>query len=113
MTIAAQGKRLTERVMVMANCKDCLLHSMCYLTHAPSSIACCEFVDKNKYVRVVRCKDCKYFREYTKDYKSNTEKADGDCYFRVMYSIDEQFGAVQGSDFCSYGVRKDGADNDL
>ncbi len=59
-------------------------------------------------VEVVRCKDCKFFREYNKEHKSNVEKADGDCYFRVMYSLDEQFGAVQYHDYCSLGAKMDG-----
>jgi len=42
----------------MVTCKECLHHSMCYLTHSPNSVACCEFMDKNKYVEVVRCQNC-------------------------------------------------------
>jgi hypothetical protein len=59
-------------------------------------------------VEVVRCKDCRYFREYTKDYKQKVEKADGACYFRVMYSVEEQYGAVQCHDYCSLGAKMDG-----
>lgn len=59
---------------------------------------------------VVRCKDCKGFMEYTRDYArlfSATEGADGDCYIRVMNSDDKQFCACKYDDFCSYGERKE------
>lgn len=59
-------------------------------------------------VEVVRCKDCKHFREYTNEYKRNVENADGDCYIRVMYSDYYQFDAVQYHDFCSMGAKMDG-----
>ena len=62
-------------------------------------------------VPVVRCKDCKRFMEYTRDYARlfpTAEGADGDCYIRVMNSDDKQFCACKYDDFCSYGERKDG-----
>lgn len=52
---------------------------------------------------VVRCKDCKYFMEYTDEYK--VESADGDCYLRVVNSTSPQFNAVKYDEFCSYGKR--------
>ena len=55
-------------------------------------------------VEVVRCKNCKRFMEYTEECK--VDGADGDCYYRVMYSEDEQFRAVMKDDFCSYGERR-------
>lgn len=58
-------------------------------------------------VEVVRCKDCKYFWEYNKVSEGNVEGADGDCYFRLMCSVDEQFNAVRYCDFCSQGERKE------
>lgn len=58
-------------------------------------------------VEVVRCKECKYFREYTNEYKRNVENADGDCYLRVMYSDDYQFDAVKYCDYCSMGAKMD------
>lgn len=54
-------------------------------------------------VEVVRCKDCKYFMEYTDEYK--VENADGDCYLRVVNSTNPQFNAVKYDEFCSYGKR--------
>ena len=35
------------------------------------------------------------------------ESADGDCYLRLINSVDKQFQAVCCNDFCSYGKRKD------
>ena len=58
-------------------------------------------------VPVVRCKDCKQFMEYTKEYKRCVEGADGDCRIRVFHSGEKQFIACKYSDFCSYGERKD------
>jgi hypothetical protein len=59
---------------------------------------------------VVRCRDCKYFMEYTKEYAQNADGADGDCYIRVMNSCNEQFRSCNYDDFCSYGERKEGAE---
>lgn len=58
-------------------------------------------------VEVVRCKDCKQFMEYTKEYKRCVEGADGDCRIRLFHSCDKQFIACKYSDFCSYGERKE------
>lgn len=59
---------------------------------------------------VVRCRDCKYFMEYTMEYAQNAYGADGDCYIRVMNSCNEQFRSCNYDDFCSCGERKDGAE---
>ena len=59
---------------------------------------------------VVRCRDCKYFMEYTREYAQNADGADGDCYIRVMNSCNEQFRSCNYDDFCSYGERKEGAE---
>lgn len=56
---------------------------------------------------VVRCKDCKHFMEYSEEYQRKVEGADGDCYLRVMCSIDKQFQTVCCDDFCSYGERRE------
>lgn len=61
-------------------------------------------------VPVVRCRDCKYFMEYTREYAQNADGADGDCYIRVMNSCNEQFRSCNYDDFCSYGERKEGAE---
>lgn len=56
-------------------------------------------------VQVVRCKDCKNFMEYKATYRPDVEKANGDCYIRVVRSDDRQFWAVQYDDFCSLGQK--------
>lgn len=61
-------------------------------------------------VEVVRCKDCKHFMEYTKQYKRCVEGADGDCRIRLFHSCEKQFIACKYSDFCSYGERKERSD---
>ena len=45
-------------------------------------------------VEVVRCKDCKHFMEYSEEYHGKVESADGDCYLRLINSVDKQFQAV-------------------
>ena len=57
-------------------------------------------------VPVVRCRDCKQFMEYTKEYKRCVEGADGDCRIRLFHSCEKQFIACKYNDFCSYGERK-------
>jgi hypothetical protein len=59
-------------------------------------------------VQVVRCKDCKYFMEYAKDYKAlRVEGANGDCRLKLFYSEDMQFISCEYNDFCSYGERRE------
>lgn len=58
-------------------------------------------------VEVVRCKNCKQFMGYTKEYKQCVEGADGDCRIRLLHSGEKQFIACKYSDFCSYGERKE------
>jgi hypothetical protein len=64
--------------------------------------------NKPDFVEVVRCKDCKRFIEYTDDYKKKVEGVQGDCYWRVVNSVNPQYNAVKYDDFCSYGERKSG-----
>ena len=77
----------------MAKCGDCLLRSMCFITNAPTSVGCREFIDKNRYVEVVRCKDCKH-------------REDGLC---PMESVEQYpWFATKSDGFCSYGERREG-----
>ena len=77
----------------MANCKDCVHNDMCYITHIDISVACSEFLDKNKYAEVVRCQDCKHFIQ-----------EEHGCNHFGYYSHTPWVDEV---DFCSYGERKD------
>ena len=74
----------------MANCKDCL--HQCYMEATEE--ACNFFVDKTKYVEVVRCKDCKFFIHPT--------ATDGLCELDGNHRI-----IWLNDDFCAYGERKD------
>ena len=67
----------------MAKCLDCI--HQCYTE--PTEEACNFFIDKNKYVEVVRCKDCKHFMSDI-------------CYFDMGLHF------CRGDDFCSYGEPK-------
>lgn len=55
----------------------------------------------------VFCKDCKWFMEYTEEYKQTVEKADGDCYHRILNSENSQFCGRCYGDYCSDGKRRD------
>ena len=81
-----------------------LLNKSFYPAIVKSSIESAPAVDA---VEVVRCKDCKHFMEYAKEYKRCVEGADGDCRIRLFHSCDKQFIACKYSDFCSYGGRKE------
>lgn len=78
-------------------CKKCLYRANCQFLakHKGAEVeGCTAFKDAADFVEVVRCKDCEY-----RSYK------DGKYYecprhFTTIY--------VKGSDFCSYGERKDG-----
>jgi len=58
-------------------------------------------------VEVVRCRECKHFREYSEEYKATVENADGDCAIRKWHSDDGQFCAVTKDDYCSLGERRE------
>lgn len=63
-------------------------------------------------VPVVRCRDCKKFMSYDDGFariRQHVEGADGGCWIKAMQSKDDQYNAVKLDDFCSWGVRKDGA----
>ena len=100
----------------MATCKDCIHFEVCkdYLiecaVHGESermNVPCDKFKNKADFVEVVRCKDCKRFMEYA-DGVQSVEGANGDCFIRMMYSLEKQFYSVKYDDFCSYGERKEG-----
>ena len=79
----------------MSECKDCLSHPMCYLCHSPNSTTCGQFLDKNKYVEVVRCKDCMYWEKRLVNSKG--------------FAICSASGMdITENDFCSYGERREG-----
>ena len=97
----------------MSKCEDCIHSIVCFKRSMKESLElqefeldCHRFVGKD-VVEVVRCKDCKFFMEYATLHKATVEKGDGDCHIRLMNSENRQFCAVEKSDFCSYGERKD------
>lgn len=56
-------------------------------------------------VPVVRCRDCKYYKEFRTKRNNQIMRL---CYRMGKYDM-EYF--VNPNDFCSYGDRKEGADN--
>ena len=61
-------------------------------------------------VPVVRCRECKHFRHYGKTslFINGKNIKAGWCQRRISY--DEEY-RMTADDFCSYGERKEGADN--
>ena len=62
-------------------------------------------------VPVVRCRECKHFRHYGKTslFINGKNIKAGWCQRRISY--DEEY-RMTADDFCSYGERKEGADNE-
>lgn len=87
-------------------CKNCLHFDHCIsIPNYPVSnntIACNDWLNKDKYVSVVRCRDCKHCMLWN----NATEKGIGDCRIRIMNSDCVDFVAVRDNDFCSYGERR-------
>ena len=112
-----KGKKMADcewckdEICVNADCPMC-----CDYCPVPDIDGVCRFEEREgkeiesepeiDAVPVVRCKDCKYFMEYTEKYKRCVEGADGDCRIRLFHSCDKQFIACKYSNFCSYGERK-------
>ena len=78
----------------MANCEDCL--HQCYMEATEE--ACNFFVDKTKYVEVVRCKDCK--NAVNHPFMADSQK--------VVCTKSVNFRAVESGHYCSYGERREG-----
>ena len=61
-------------------------------------------------VEVVRCKECKYFLQYSEKYKQEVECADGDCFIKCLHSEEVQYCSCKNDDYCSFGERRDSND---
>lgn len=56
-------------------------------------------------VEVVRCRDCEYFMQYTKEYAEEAF-GDGDCRIATISGAEDQYCFRFGHDYCSYGERR-------
>ena len=79
----------------MATCKECIHFDFCEPYTAPDESypeanGCRVFKNKDEFVQVVRCKDCK-----------NYTPVEGGLSLCTLHNI-----AVSGKDFCSYGKRR-------
>lgn len=84
----------------MATCKDCVRCNGCTsewhkLSKVEIEHLCCNFKNKADFVEVVRCKDCKYYRQ-------NEYSPDED----MMCMCWCDWLPTDPDDFCSYGERK-------
>ena len=76
----------------MAKCKECVHNEVCPVPHLKDTSVCKQFKDRAKYVEVVRCGNCKHFREpfcVRRDDETHRERIN-------MLTVD----------FCSYGKEK-------
>lgn len=84
----------------MAKCTDCVHHELCYMVEhygrdLETDMACKRFMDKDGFAKVVKCKDCTY-------YKANN----GICSNPLCTT--SFFGCpVKEEHYCSYGKRKE------
>lgn len=93
-------------------CKDCFHYQVCgsfgfVLDPLHGGVTCCDFKTKADVVEVVRCKDCTFSREmdkYEKQLYFDT------CVGCTKHSESYHSLIMDGDDFCSYGERKEGAE---
>lgn len=87
-------------------CKDCVHYEVCL----PNSQAfgfkmktCSKFKSKADFVKIpCKCKECEHFNNYNPDRTYCEEHSDG-WGDNIVY--------VDKNDYCSFGIRKEGADN--
>ena len=87
----------------MARCGDCLYYPTCknYVDENesfPEVGGCKAFKDKADFVEVIRCKDCKCYKEYL-HHSTKEPTGWGKC-TKIEMDID-----LAANDFCSYGER--------
>ena len=97
----------------MSICKDCFHSYVCeqFNEHRECDNTKCyffndHFVSPADVVKVVRCKDCKYFEPLRDSTWINQNRKDGICYALVNFHDSERY-CVQPDHYCSYGERKD------
>ncbi|MDD5980168.1 MAG: hypothetical protein PUC23_03550 [bacterium] len=79
----------------MATCKDCIHYGICeYSTITDKQVKCKDFIFKEDYVKVVRCKYCKYGEEIFID--ENEYR-----FCQLAHNIHHI------NDFCNYGKLKE------
>lgn len=69
-----------------------------------------DFVPTADVVEVVRCKECRYFLQYSEKYAQEVEHADGDCFIKILHCEEKQYYACKYDDYCSFGERRDSND---
>ena len=79
----------------MATCKGCIHYSVC-IARTHENTLCDHFKNNADVVPVVRCKDCKHYRD-------STGKRHKKCAYS---STNETDFLVMPDDFCNYGERK-------
>ena len=103
-------KEYIEReVAIKAIENDCL--ELVYYTKE-DAIQCVKAIPAADVVEVVRCRECKYWG----DEAGKLQRSDGALFARCKvhnYLLDGRHTGwcPTGNDFCSYGERKEGADN--
>ncbi|MBO5463776.1 MAG: hypothetical protein J6A49_10750 [Clostridia bacterium] len=105
----------------MADCIDCLHFDICQFNEQEQAVinlkpsyrdtsndiadGCKFFKNKADFVEIpCRCKECEHFNNYNPD-RTYCEEHSGGWGDNIVY-VDED-------DYCSFGIRKRGADNDI
>ena len=89
----------------MKTCKDCIHYNVCdyqkMINHKVSQSVCKKFKNESNWKEVVRCKDCKY-------YEQGDLLAPNKFCFRLVHKGEHIGFNFSDDDFCSYGVKMDG-----
>lgn len=85
----------------MAECKDCIKNVTCIERRyfGGSQKNCDKFIDLNKYVEVVRCRDCGYWKYVEDGY--------GECSHPRFHLDGHPDPTMEMSGFCSCGERRE------
>lgn len=76
-------------------CKDCMHYGICeYSPFSDKKIECKDFICKADYVEVVKCKDCKHYK--------NWDDGNITC---SLWTVDWDV-PTEPNAFCSYGEKK-------
>ncbi|MBE6784161.1 MAG: hypothetical protein E7536_09150 [Ruminococcaceae bacterium] len=89
-------------------CRKCVHYGLCeYSTIIDKEIQCRDFISKEDFVEVVRCKDCLFSKPYKTIGESEEYYCQNpNCTFTYGTNWERIFEPVRSADdFCSYGER--------
>ena len=103
---------MAEYVEREASCKDCLHVDVCYRREVINDIekyikeyGCNNFKSTADVVEVVRCKDCKHWKEKGFDPVFGLKFGNCNC---EHWETNDFYHETDETDYCSYGAKMDG-----